>query len=179
MTTSFTTRTLFSGILIASTFSTMTYAAAPVEGFTVTPSIGFYNGDANKAAGNDTSYSIGIGYQTNTPLALEAVLLHSDADIAGKNHNLNQYRLDALYSLPEFTTTKLTPYVAAGTGINNIGGSDPSTNLIINIGGGVKYELNQDVSLRADYRVIKDLEDHYTDNIASFGIQYSFGEKLR
>ncbi len=179
MITPFTKRTLFSGMLLASSLSTMTYAAAPVEGFTVTPSVGFYNGDANKAAGNDTSYSVGIGYQTNTPLALEAVFLHSDADIAGEDHNLYQYRLDALYSLPEFTTTKLTPYVAAGTGINDIGGSDPSTNLIVNIGGGVKYQLNQDINLRADYRVIKDLEDHYTDNIASVGVQYSFGEKFR
>ncbi|MBD5770810.1 porin family protein [Marinomonas colpomeniae] len=175
MSTNFTKRTLFSGVLIASSLATMVYAEPPKEGFTVTPSIGLYNADGDRQAGDDNFYSIGIGYQTNSPLAVEAVVLHSDANKSGQNHNLNQYRLDALYALPEFTTIKLTPYVAAGVGVNDIGGTDSSTHLLVNAGGGVQYALNQDVNLRADYRLVKDLKDHYLDSVMSVGVQYSFG----
>ena len=175
MSTFFTKRTLFSGVLIASSFTIIAHAEPPKEGFTITPSIGFYNSDSDKASGSDISYSIGVGYQTNSPLAIEAVLLHSDADKSGRDHNLNQYRLDALYALPEFTTVKLTTYIAAGVGINDIGGTDSSTSLLVNAGGGVQYALNQDVNLRADYRLVKDLKDHYLDSVMSVGVQYSFG----
>jgi OOP family OmpA-OmpF porin len=174
MSSSFTKRTLFSGVLIASSFATMTYAEQPRQGFTVTPSIGLYHA-GNREAGDDTSYSIGVGYQFSSPLAVEAVYLHSDASRSGENNDLDFYRVDGVYALPEFETVKLTPYLAAGVGINEIDGSDSSTNLSANVGAGVKYALNRDVSLRADYRLIKDLEDHYLDNVASIGVQYSFG----
>ena len=173
MSTSFKTRTLFSGVLIASSIATMTYAATPKEGITVTPSIGYYNTDGDRQAGNDTFYSIGVGYQTNSPLALEAVYLHSDASKHGRNNDLDQYRVDGLYSLPEFTTVSLTPYLAAGVGITDVDGD--SNNLLVNAGGGVKYAINSDVDLRADFRIVKDIEDNHLDNVTSIGVQYSFG----
>lgn len=175
MSTSFTKRTLFSGVLIASSLTTMAYAEPSKPGLTVTPSIGLYHA-GNREAGDDTSYSIGVGYQFNSPLAVEAVYLHSNASQRGEDNDLDFYRVDGVYALPEFDTVKLTPYLAAGVGLNEIDGSDPSTNLSANIGAGVKYALNRDVSLRADYRLIKDLEDHYLDNVASIGVQYSFGQ---
>ena len=175
MSTSFTKRTLFSGAVIASSFATMSYAEEPRQGFTVTPSIGLYNTDSDRQAGDDMSYSLAVGYQLSSPIAVEAVYLHSDANQNGHNNNINHYRIDGLYALPEFDTVKLTPYLAAGFGIEDVGGSDSSTNLSTNFGGGVKYVLNRDVSLRADYRFVKDLEDNYFDSVASVGVQYSFG----
>ena len=173
MSTSFKKRTLFSGVLIASSLTTMAYAAQPEQGITVTPSIGYYNADSDRQAGNDTSYSIGVGYQTNSALALEAVYLHSDASKRGRENDLDQYRVDGLYSLPAFTTVNLTPYVAAGVGITDVDGD--STNLLVNAGGGVKYAINSDVDLRADFRLVKDIEDDHLDNVTSVGVQYNFG----
>ncbi|NVK72640.1 porin family protein [Marinomonas sp. CT5] len=173
MSTAFKKRTLFSGVLIASTLTTMAYAEQPKQGFTVTPSIGYYNTDDDRQAGNDTSYSVGVGYQTNSPLALEAVYLHSNANKRGRDNDLDQYRVDGLYSLPEYTKTNLTPYLAAGIGITDVDGD--SNNLLVNAGGGVKYAINNDVNLRADFRLVKDIEDNYLDNVTSVGVQYSFG----
>ncbi|GGN28204.1 MULTISPECIES: porin family protein [Marinomonas] len=173
MSTSFKKRTLFSGVLIASSLTTMAYAAQPEQGITVTPSIGYYNADSDRQAGNDTSYSIGVGYQTNSALALEAVYLHSDASKRGRENDLDQYRVDGLYSLPAFTMVNLTPYVAAGVGVMDVDGD--STNLLVNAGGGVKYAINSDVDLRADFRLVKDIEDNHLDNITSVGVQYNFG----
>ena len=177
MSTSFKKRTLFSGVLIASSLATMAYADTPKQGFTVTPSIGYYNTDGDRQAGNDTSYSIGVGYQTNSPLAVEAVYLHSDANKHGRDNDLDQYRVDGLYSLPEFTTVNLTPYLAAGVGMEDVDGD--SNNFLVNAGGGLKYALNKDVSLRADFRLVKDVEDNYLDNVTSVGVQYTFGTQTQ
>ncbi|WP_394182810.1 porin family protein [Marinomonas posidonica] len=176
MAISFTKRTLFSGVLMASTLTTMAYAEPSKSGFTLTPSLGFYNTDNDRDAGNDHYYALGLGYQFNSPLAIEATYLHSDARKRGRDHDLDQYRVDGLYSLPKFTQVDLTPYLAAGVGLTDVDGTDSSTNLFINAGGGVKYALNQDVSLRADFRLVKDIEDNYLDNVASIGVQYAFGE---
>lgn len=175
MSNTFTKRTLFSGVLIASSLATMAYAEPPKPGFTVTPSIGLYNADGDRQAGDDTSYSIGVGYQYHSPLAIEAVYLSSNARENGQNNDLDQLRVDGLYTLPEFKTVKLTPYLAAGAGIMDVDGNDSSTNLFINAGGGVKYALSKEVDLRADFRLVKDIEDNYLDNVASLGVQYSFG----
>ncbi len=176
MAISYTKRTLFSGVLMASTLTTMAYAEPSKPGFTVTPSIGFYNTDNDRDGGNDQAYAIGLGYQFESPLAVEATYLHSDAHKRGQDQDINQVRMDGLYSLPAFTQVNLTPYLAAGVGMTNVDGSDSSTNLLINAGGGVKYALNQDISLRADFRLVKDIEDNYLDNVTSLGVQYAFGE---
>ncbi|BFM49913.1 porin family protein [Marinomonas sp. THO17] len=176
MAISFTKRILFSGILVASTLAPMAYAEPNKPGFTLTPSIGYYNTDNDRAADKDASYGISLGYQFNNPLAIEATYLHSDGKRHGQDNDLDQYRVDGLYNLPEFTQTNLTPYLAAGVGVTDVSDKDSGTNTLINAGGGVKYALNQDVSLRTDFRLVKDIEHSYLDNIASIGVQYAFGK---
>lgn len=171
-------RTLFSGVILATSLSTMAYAQQPKEGFTVTPSLGYIHTDSDRNLSNDATYAVSVGYQTKTPWAAELTYLHSDLKHRGSNVDLDQYRVDGIYNLPEFTNAKFSPYVAAGIGNTYYtkNSSANGNNTFVNAGGGVKYAINQDVSLRADFRLTKDLTNTKFDNITSVGVQYSFGK---
>jgi OmpA-OmpF porin, OOP family len=167
-------RTLLSSIIAASSLSTVALAQQQ-EGFTVTPSIGHYNMDNDRNTEDDTSYSLGLGYQFNNPWAVEFVYLNADSKQSGGGDvDVDQYRLDGLYHLPNVSSLNLTPYLAAGVGTADFSNGEDN-NTQINAGGGLKYAFNDAVSLRADFRLVNDVEDHHLDNVTSLGVQMTFG----
>lgn len=178
MTHSVKKHVIFSSLVLAASLSSMTYAAQPKEGFTFTPSFGFISTDSSRHLSDDSTYALSVGYQTNTPWSAEATYLHSDLSHKGRGVNMDQYRLDGIYTLPEYTSSQLKPYLAAGLGNNYYtGNSDVSdSNTFINAGGGVKYDLSSDLALRADFRLTKDLTNTNFDTITSVGVQYNFGK---
>ncbi|MEP2619231.1 MAG: OmpA family protein [Marinomonas sp.] len=168
-------RTLISGIITASSFSTLALAQQQ-SGFTVTPSIVFYNMDSDRDTKDDEAYSLGLGYQFDNPWAVEFVYLNADSELSNSNTDIDvdQYRLDALYHLPTNHSLNLTPYLAAGVGTADF--SNPSTNNAqFNAGGGLKYALNDNLALRADFRLLNDVEDDHIDHMTSVGLQMTFG----
>ncbi|ETX12349.1 flagellar motor protein MotB [Marinomonas ushuaiensis DSM 15871] len=168
-------RTLVGSLITASSFSTLALAQQQA-GFTITPSIGYYNMDDDRNTKDDEAYSLGLGYQFNNPWALEFVYVNADTSFSSSNTDVDvdQYRLDALYHLPTSNSTNLTPYLAAGIGKADF--SNPSANNTqLNAGGGVKYALNDSLSLRADFRLLNDQEDHHLDHMTSVGLQMTFG----
>ncbi|NLQ17800.1 OmpA family protein [Marinomonas sp. M1K-6] len=171
-------RTLLSSIIAASSLSTLALAQQQ-EGFTVTPSIGYYNMDNDRNTKDDTAYSLGLGYQFNNPWAVEFVYLNADSTQSGGGDvDVDQYRVDGLYHLPNVGPLNLTPYLAAGVGTADFS-NGASDNMQINAGGGLKYAVNDTVSLRADFRLVDDVEDHHLDNITSLGVQMTFGSPAR
>jgi len=169
-------RTIFSSIIAASSISTLALAQQQ-EGFTITPSIGYYNMDDDRDIKDDKAYSLGLGYQFNNPWAVEFVYLNADTEqsSSGSKIDVDQYRLDGLYHLPTIRSANLTPYLAAGVGTTDFGHSSSHNNLQLNAGGGLKYAVNDTVSLRADFRLVDDVEDNHLDNITSLGVQMTFG----
>ncbi|UTV99895.1 OmpA family protein [Marinomonas rhizomae] len=167
-------RTLLSSIIAASSISTMALAQQE-EGFTLTPSIGYYNFDNERGIKNDKAYSLGLGYQFNNPWAVEFVYLNADSKQSGSDVDVDQYRLDGLYHLPTINSTNLTPYLAAGVGTADFSNDSGHDNIHVNAGGGLKYAVNDTVSLRADFRLVDDIEDHQLDNVTSLGVQMTFG----
>ncbi|MFT6403995.1 MAG: OOP family OmpA-OmpF porin [Marinomonas primoryensis] len=169
-------RTILSSIIAASSVSTLALAQQE-EGFTVTPSIGYYNMDDDRDIKDDKAYSLGLGYQFNNPWAVEFVYLNADTEqsSSGSNVDVDQYRLDGLYHLPTIRSANLTPYLAAGVGTTDFGNSSNHNNVQLNAGGGLKYAVNDTISLRADFRLVDDVEDHQVDNITSLGVQMTFG----
>lgn len=173
-------RTLVGSLITAtSSFSTLALAQQQA-GFTITPSIGYYNMDDDRDTKDEEAYSLGLGYQFNNPWALEFVYLNaytglsSNNSVSGTAVDVEQYRFDALYHLPTHHSLNLTPYLAAGVGTADF--SNPSTNNTqFNAGGGVKYALNESLSLRADFRLLNDVEDNHVDHMASVGLQIAFG----
>ena len=167
-------RTIVGGIIAASSISTVALAA-PTEGFTISPSIGYYDFDSDRDTDNDAAYSLGLGYQFDNPWAVEFTYLNADSEKNGQDVGVDEYRLDGLYHFSEFSNTSITPYVAAGVGIADFSDASDSTNAFVNAGGGLKYAINDALSLRADFRLIKDVEDNHLDNLTSLGVTYTFG----
>lgn len=168
-------RTLLSSIIAASSISTLALAQQQ-EGFTLTPSIGYYNMDSERDTKDDKAYSLGLGYQFNNPWAVEFVYLNADSKQSGSGNDVDvdQYRLDGLYHLPNISSLNLTPYLAAGVGTADFSNGG-NNNTQVNAGGGLKYAINDTVSLRADFRLVDDVEDHHLDNVTSLGVQMTFG----
>ncbi|WP_421847915.1 OmpA family protein [Marinomonas sp.] len=168
-------RTLLSSIIAASSISTLALAQQQ-EGFTLTPSIGYYNMDSDRDTKDDKAYSLGLGYQFNNPWAVEFVYLNADSKQSGSGNDVDvdQYRLDGLYHLPNISSLNLTPYLAAGVGTADFSNGG-NNNTQVNAGGGLKYAVNDTVSLRADFRLVDDVEDHHLDNVTSLGVQMTFG----
>ena len=135
-------------------------------------------------------WQIGAEYMLTDRFALEAVYadqrpkldqdpLSHDVDITDR-----RWRLDGLYYFTN--STKWVPYIAGGAGegrfdydVDNAalaaidGHHDRETQL--NLGGGVRYFLNEHVSLRADVRAVHSLDESMTDGVASLGISFAFG----
>lgn len=159
---------LLTGLMVASSVA----QAQPEEGFTIAPSIGYYETNRDEFA-SDPAYSLGLGYQFGNPWAIEFTYLGADSqNSTGDSVDLDQIRLDALYHLEE--TNNLTPYVAAGIGLLDFN-PGPSGSLI-NAGGGLKYAFNDAVSLRGDFRLIRDTENHKTDTLTTIGLHFAFGK---
>ena len=177
MSFTFAKRTLISSLVAAASFSTVA-VAQPQSGFTITPSIGHYDMDNDRDEENDTAYSLGLGYQFDNPWAVEFVYLNADTKSAqtGNKVDVDQYRLDGLYHLPNVSSYNLTPYLAAGVGTTDFS-SNPDNNVEINAGGGLKYALTDTLALRADFRLVNDVEDHHVDKVSTLGLQMTFGGK--
>jgi len=164
-------RILLTGLIAAASV----VQAQPEEGFTIAPSIGYYNMDNHRGVENETALSLGLGYQFGNPWAVEFVYLNADSEttVGGSDVGVDQYRLDALYHLEE--RGNLTPYLAAGVGTTDF--NSGTNNALINAGGGVKYALSEKLSLRADFRLLDDVEDHELDNLTTVGLHYVFAAK--
>lgn len=168
---------VLSSILAASAVASIAQAEQPVSGFTLTPMIGYSAPDNNRNIEDDRALGLGLGYQFDNPWAIEFTYLNLDSELNnGQDIDADQYRLDGLYSF--FSESSVTPYLAAGLGTteysNNLHG-DGNTQL--NVGGGLKFALSENTALRADYRLIDDLEADHLDQVATLGLQYTFGKK--
>lgn len=167
---------LMTSVLAFSTVSSHLMAETQ-EGFTLTPSIGYYNMDNKRGVDNETALSLGLGYQFNSPWAVEFTYLNADSKTlsGGADVDVDQLRLDALYHLA--SREGLTPYLAAGVGSTDFSSPTNLDNTQLNAGGGIKYAINDQVSLRGDFRLLKDTEDHHLDNLTTLGVQFTFGNK--
>ncbi len=167
---------LVSSILAATAATTLAHADQPAPGFTLTPSIGYSMPDSNRDLEDDRAFGLSFGYQFDNPWAVEFTYLNLDSELEnGQDIDANQYRIDGLYSF--FNESSVTPYLAAGLGTTSYDVLESDNNTQLNAGGGLKFALTDATALRADYRVVEDLEADHTDQIATIGLMYAFGGK--
>lgn len=158
-------------------------SVAQESGFTLTPSVGYYNFDSERGLSanpndeyedDETFFSIGAGYRWNNPWQLELVYLDGDTETNAGDFDFEQWRVDGLYHIE--TDNNFTPYWLIGAGENTFeeftADRDES---FVNYGLGFKYAFNEVVSLRSDIRGITSLDEEKTDAALTLGLQFLFG----
>ncbi len=164
------------GLLAAALLLPTAVQAQPTEGFYVNPNIGYYNFDSDRDLDDESSLGLGLGYQLNERVALEFNYLMVDTEVDGGNTDvdLDQFRLEALYFFD--ANGRWQPFVAAGLGENQFDArAADAEETIVAFGGGVKYQLNDRLSLRGDARLFDSLDEEDRDFWLGLGLQYHFG----
>lgn len=154
-------------------------ASVQADQILITPGVSYYFNDSERNLKNTEAYSIGLEYVSDDRWAFEALLLGSqpdfDDDVAGLDEPDHlAYQLDGKYYFGQ-PGDRLTPYVAVGIGeaqwdYDRIDHVETQ----INFGGGVRYEIAPNTTLRADARVIHGIDDETFDETLSLGISYAF-----
>ena len=155
------------------------------SGFTITPSIGYYDFDSDRSVRADPSadpesydddgfYSIGLGYRMDNPWQIELAYLDGDSGTSAGDIDFSQLRLDALYHMS--TDNNVVPYWVIGAGENEFDEpTETRDESFINYGVGFKYAFNNILTARTDLRAITSLDEEDTDIALTLGLQFLLG----
>ena len=159
-------------IVLAAAVSVGANADAGTEGLTLSALIGQSQFDD---LDNEGHLQVGLGWKFKGPWSVEAV--YSSLDSSGGTPEIDvdvaRWHIDAQY---QFKTSdpKLQPYLVGGIGYASTdfeGGFDNDDRLL-NIGGGVKYDLGSGWAVRAEARLF-DVEDiDELRSVFSVGLEY-------
>lgn len=169
--------TLALGLLVAAGSASADHSVDQ-SGITFSPMVGQYNFDSHRDAQDDLLYSFGLGYQFNSPWAVELVYLGSrtETDRTNTHVDFDQIRLDGIYNFER--EGNFQTYLAAGVGESEFTRrNSDAVETNINAGGGVRYFISPKLSLRGDARLISSLDEEDTDIALSVGLHYAFGGK--
>lgn len=130
------------------------------------------------------TFGVGLEYRFQPNWAAELVYSRADADRknASGSSDFDEIRLDGLYYFGNFNEA-WNPYLAAGAGHADFGGSIPNPQTAgtdheetrVNVGGGVRYNVSDTISLRADIREFHGIDESTFDTVASLGFSVGFG----
>jgi len=146
--------------------------------FTVLFGGGKYFTDSSRDLDDGSVGEIGLGYIIDKHWAIEAIYSQIDgieSDVTGADVDADMFRIDGLYHFDQ--QGHWTPYLAAGLGqlsFDTKGGSDDDE-LALNFGGGMKYALSKELTVRADLRAVYGEDDSDLDTLATVGFNYIFG----
>jgi OOP family OmpA-OmpF porin len=148
--------------------------------FSLSPFIGGYTFDGGQNLDTNAVYGLRGGYNFTKNWAMEAAFgyVNTDLDRAGGSVDVYRYGLDALYHfMPE---GKLVPFLAVGAGAMTINGPDSmgdehGTFASVNVGGGLKYFISDNLALRADIRDIVKFNETQNNIEYTVGITFYFG----
>lgn len=144
----------------------------------VNPFMGFQYFDDKRDLSETDTYGVGLEYRMLPRWAVEGVFSRGSADRKGApgESDFKDYRLDGLYYFADPDET-WNPYVATGAGHTELeslgGGIGGETRL--NLGGGVRYNLSDVLSLRGDIRELYSLDEEAFDTLATVGMSFAFG----
>ncbi|TBW55500.1 hypothetical protein EZI54_11805 [Marinobacter halodurans] len=155
-----------------------TPALAQEQKVYINPFIGYQYFDDNRNLSETDTYGVGLEYRFLPRWAVEGVWNRGDADRkhAPGSSDFQDYRLDGLYYFAD-PDENLNPYVATGAGhtdFDSLGGGIAGETRL-NLGGGLRYNLTDVVSLRGDIREYYSLDEESFDTLASVGMSFGFG----
>ncbi|MBN2299155.1 MAG: OmpA family protein [Deltaproteobacteria bacterium] len=139
---------------------------------------GGYTFDPDQDLDSELTVGIGLGYNINENLGIEAMFNTMDTeDDLRFDASALVYHIDGLYHFtPE---KKLVPYLAAGIGAISIDYDSflhsNDTDILMNYGAGLKYFVGESVALRADVRHIVSFGKTNHNLRYTLGLLFPFG----
>ena len=175
-------------LLVGMVFSSQVIADKAV-GITVHPHIGWSNFSHDSDLKDDRHLGIGIGYQFDSPWAVELVMQRNTPqrdDRTQRDGNIDSWRMDGIY---HFNTSSFTenenirPYLSFGLGrathdykmAGPPGGRIEKTESQFDIGAGFKLDFSPRSSLRTDIRLFRGNRDDQMASSVSLGLHHVFG----
>lgn len=156
-------------------------------GFSVTPTVGWYNFEGADLfeSGPITGLKLGyeyIGKSIADSIGIEGTVNYVSTKLKTGSDSASAYlfRLDALY--PILLKDKTVPYLAAGVGdLHTKAGSQSDDSPLFNYGVTVKYFMEDYLVLRADARHLMVYNNINTNNNfeLSLGVSYYFGKERK
>lgn len=155
----------------------MTSAQAANTGFSITPGIGFYKFDDDYDLEDKGFANIGLQYEFENNIALEASWGQSDTEQDNgpiDDIDWNYTHIDALYYFD--AGDRIRPYLAIGAGEGELKINSQTTDeTLVNVGGGLKYLFGNAFAMRADLRAINSQDNETTSGLATIALSYLFG----
>lgn len=151
------------------------------------PFVGFQLFDDKRDLSETATFGIGAEYRFHPNWAVEAVYSNADADrkhVDGSS-DFNEYRLDGIYYFAG-QDEAWNPYVSAGAGHADFGddvlveqtaGSDHEETRV-NVGAGFRYNVSDNVSIRAELREFHGIDESTFDTQATLGLSFAFNRTV-
>lgn len=178
-------RKLAVGVMVALVFGVSAGANADAgrEGLTLSAHVGQSQFDD---LDNEAHVQLGVGWKFKGPWSVEAV--YASLDSSGGTPEIDvevvRWHVDAQYRIETsaqknnpFANPKLQPYLLGGIGYastnftNSEGGFD-NDDRMLNIGGGVKYDLGSGWSVRGEARIFKVQDIDELRSVFNIGLEY-------
>lgn len=152
-------------------------AALADQGISIIPGVGYYHFDDNLKFKDTGIPSIGIQYQLNNHIAVEAnyATTETEEESNGNDFDWTYSRVDAFYNFNPIGN-RLVPYLSVGAGEGRADFSDTvHDETLVNAGAGIRFMLDKGFSIIADLRGINSVDNENTSGLASVGFSYKFG----
>lgn len=150
--------------------------------YSLSPFVGGYTFDSKQRMETSPTFGLRYGYNFSDRVGAEAMfgyVLAESKDPSYPETDAYSYGIDVLYHFNP--TGKLVPFVAGGLGGTMLnrpapGLSDPS-DWLYNVGGGIKYFINDTVALRGDIRDVMIPTDSVGNWVYTVGVTFLLGEE--
>lgn len=124
---------------------------------------------------------LSVGYQFSPEWAVEVSAVRAETQSKEDSKlkaDYNNYHLDGVYTLPGYA---VKPYARLGLGHSRLDvrndGAEPSRDTTVNMGLGVKFPMDDSLSLTTEIFGVNNLDHEYTDAGLALGVSYVFGAK--
>jgi len=152
--------------------------------FTLSPFIGGMVFDGAQDIDSGLLVGLRAGYNFTKYFGLEVFGGYMDAEDEPTKHSLDVYHYGMDLILHLLPDSKFIPFLAVGAGgltfsgnhqLRNTDIEDDGTNFALDVGGGVKYYLNDRWAVRLDVRDVVRFDDTWNNLQYTLGLSYLFG----
>ena len=144
--------------------------------FSINPFVGYSKPDNERNLNDAPSYGVNFEYRATPNWAAQLYWNKSETKVTGGSArgDYQKYGVNAVYYLiPE---AKLQPYLIGGAG-NGEFQDDNDTE--VNVGAGVRYYFNHQLSVNGELIGSRSIDNDVTDGMIALGVAYAFGGNER